>query len=177
MNTASQQLLALLFVAGEAVTKRELMRLLNLDVGAVDKALAEVADKLADTGLALVMTDQSAELATSPGVADFLAAFLALETQGLTRAAAETLALVAYCGPLTRYEVDSLRGVDSRRTLRGLTHAGLLWRRPGQGRAAAYSVSEEFLRGAGVTRREDLPNFAELSAHQGVARLLGREAV
>lgn len=174
MKTAAQRLVALLLTTGEAVQKRELERQLGMTGERLAAALADARTGLTESGLTLVETEQGVELTTSPAVADWLRGIWAETEPELTRAAAETLALVAYAGPLTRFEVDSLRGVDSRRILRGLWRAGLLQRLPG-GRAAQYGVTEEFLKGAGVSRREELPRFAELSTHRGIRRLLGRE--
>lgn len=177
MTSEAQQLLALLFVAGEAIAKKEFHGLLAVDDEALENTIREVQAGLEELGLALVVTTDSVELTTAPSVAKFLAAYLSEAQPALTRAAAETLALVAYAGPLTRFEIDSSRGVDSRRMLRSLWRAGLVQRLPGRGRAAQYSVSEEFLKGMGIRRREDLPRFQELATHAGLQRLLGREGI
>lgn len=178
MTPQGQQLVAVLFVAGEAVSRAELCRLLQTDESGLEQALADAQAYLQESGLTLVHSDSGVELTTSPGVAEFLATAWGGAATELTRAAAETLALVAYCGPVTRFEIDSLRGVDSRRILRGLWRAGLVQRqRARQGRAALYSVSEEFLKGVGVTRREDLPRFQELAQHPDIQRMLGRQTI
>lgn len=177
MTSTAQQLVAWLFAAGEAVSKKELCTLLNVESDGLESLVGEIHKKLNELGLSLVVTGESVELTTGSSVAEFLTVSLAESQPALTRAAAETLALVAYAGPLTRFEVDSLRGVDSRRILRSLWRAGLVQRLPGRGRAALYSVSEGFLKGMGVSRREDLPRFQELARNPALERLLGRTGV
>lgn len=177
MTSEAQHLVMLLFVTGEALSRKELQSLLAVTGEALERTVQEAQAALEELGLALVVTDESVELTTAPNMAEFLTAYLSEVPPGLTRAAAETLALVAYAGPLTRFEIDSLRGVDSRRMLRSLTRAGLVQRLPGRGRAALYSVSEEFLKGMGIQRREDLPRFQELAKNPALERLLGRGSV
>lgn len=159
MDKKTQQLEALLFVAGEGVSKRELAKILDISEVGLDTLVQQMREELAGRGLALVVTEKDVELTTSPDVREFLAVYLESENEPLSRAGAETLAVVAYKGPLTRYDIDMIRGVDSRRMLRHLIQRGVVRRLAGQGRAPLYDVTEEFLKQLGITRREELPNF------------------
>lgn len=175
MTPQAQRLQALLFVAGEAVSRQELLTLLAASPQELEQLIAELETELATGGLRLVQTEREVELTTSGDVAVWLAQFLQESSGQLSRAAAETLAVVAYTGPVTRYEVDMLRGVDSRRMLRQLVQRGVIARLPSQGRVRRYDVTEEFLKQLGITQREALPQFQEFKRHEGIRRLLARE--
>ncbi len=171
-GTPSQKIEALLFVAGEAVAKKELAKLLNEPVEKIDDYLLELEDALHDRGLALVRTANRIQLVTSPHVATFLAQYSVYDARPLTRAASETLALVAYRGPISRYDIDTIRGVDSRSMLRQLLRRGLVYQIRSGGQTPLYDISDEFLLHVGLTRREQLPQFSELSNNSTVDQLL-----
>lgn len=173
MTPTAQKLEALLGLAGEAVTKQELQRLLHISLQELEALLMEVQEALRDHGITLIQTDREVELTTSPSVAPWLSAYVNSGTEEeLTPAAVETLAIVAYVGPLTRGEIDVLRGVDSRRMLRSLRERGLVRRYASGGRAPAYEVSEEFLKHLGIPTREQLPRWSELSSREKISALL-----
>lgn len=175
MTGRAQQLQALLLVAGEAVSRAELTRLLGAAPEELQILIAEVQSALAGQGITIIETAQAVELTTSPEVGAWLGAYIKQgDEDELTRAAAETLAIVAYCGPLRRHEVDMLRGVDSRRVLRQLRERGVVARDTVRGQAPRYDITEDFLKHLGLARREQLPRFEELSRHENVQQLLHR---
>jgi len=173
MNENTQRLEALLCVAGEAVSYAELKKLLGISQEELQQLVSELERELSGHGLAIVQTSHEVELVTSPSVSAWLTQTMSPpERDELTPAAAETLAVVAYLGPLTRYEVDMLRGVDSRRMLRQLIRRGAVARHAGHGRAPRYAITEEFLKRLGITRREELPRYGELSSREAIKQLL-----
>lgn len=176
MTQAAQQLEALLFVAGEAVPVAELRKVLKLSPEEFLTTLHELSGHLAEHGLACVVTGQEAELTTSPALGAWMAQITQQEPAELSRAAAETLALVAYRGPLTRYEIDVIRGVDCRQMLRKLLRQGVIQRLPTRGRAPQYDVTEEFYKQLGVTRRDELPGFQELLNHPSLTSFFRQES-
>lgn len=163
MNETLQKLEALLFLAGEAVSYRELAQLIGASVNEAMVATQELRAALADHGLTVVTTATHAQLTTSPHVTQYLQQFLRGETDQLSAAAAETLAIIAYRGPIDRPSVEAIRGVDCRRMIRQLTARGLIRRQKIQGRLPVYSVTEDFLQHVGVTQAQDLPRYTELS--------------
>lgn len=172
MNEVVRKIEALLFVAGEAVPKTDLVKLLGVELNELETYLTELHTVLSETGLALILTQDSVHLVTNPTLADFLQQFLDEENTTLSRAAAETLALVAYKGPVSRYDIEAIRGVDSRRVLQQLVRRGLVVKQAGQGRVSLYTVSELFFQHIGVTRREELPQFQVLSSNERIRELL-----
>lgn len=171
MTSLAQQIEALLFTAGEAVSLRDLAELTHVKEEEVASRLDEINASLLDTGVTLMRTATHAQLVTSPTVAEFLAQF-ATEENVLSKAALETLSLIAYRGPISRADIDVLRGVDCRRMLRQLLHRGLVRQLRTAGQAVLYDISEECLAHLGVTSRDQLPSFDELSHHEGVDRLV-----
>lgn len=154
---------ALLFLAGEPVSFNELARLIQKSGEETRSCVKQLVTLLAGHGLALIQTDTHVQLATSTLVSDYLQQFLQGEAAALSTAAAETLAIIAYRGPISRIDIEAIRGVDCRRMLRQLIARGLI-RRERHGTALpTYSVTEDFLQHVGMTSREELPDFASLS--------------
>lgn len=175
MSPEAQRIQALLFVAGEAVAKTELVELIKEPIAAVDNYLTELREVLSNQGLTLVTTSTHVQLTTTPEVADYLAQFQKEDIGELTKAGAETLAIIAYRGPISRYDIDLLRGVDSRSILRQLIRRGTVRRLQRSGRTPLYDITEDFLLNLGIARREDLPDFATLASSAAVEGVLNRE--
>lgn len=175
MTTLAQQIEALLFTAGEAVSVRDLAELTRTSDEEIASALEEIYTLLSNTGLTLMRTPTHAQLVTSTSVSEFLAQFTN-EENALSKAALETLSLIAYRGPISRADIDILRGVDCRRMLRQLLHRGLVRQLRTAGQPVLYDITEECLTHIGITSREQLPSFEELSRHEGMDRLVQRNS-
>ncbi len=174
MKNETQKLEALLFLAGDAVSKKELIRLLGQNnTEDLDKCIDDLKKIWQGRGLAIMTTLTHVQMVTSPVVADFVAKYLAEETRKISAAAAETLAIIAYRGPVTMHEIDALRGVDSRRVVTHLQQRALV-RAANQKIPAKYVITEEFLRQLGVIKTDDLPNFEELSQDDKIEQLLNQ---
>lgn len=163
MTTLAQHIQALLFTAGEAVSFRDLSELTHATEQQVHDAIAEITTVVKATGLGLIITDTHAQLVTSPAVAEFLAQFSAGDDE-LSKAALETLSIIAYRGPLSRIDIDVMRGVDSRRMVRQLLLRGLIRQLKTAGEVSQYEISEEFLASMGVPNKKELPQYEELSS-------------
>ncbi len=174
MTTIAQHTQALLFTAGEAVAVSELAQLLQVTEQEITAALEEITKNLTGHGLALVTTATHVQLVTSNSVAEFLTQFIQADKE-LSKAALETLSVIAYRGPISRYDVDNIRGVDSRRMIRQLLLRGLVTQIRASGKASLFDISEEALMHVGVTNKKDLPQFDKLSSHESVLRLLEKE--
>ena len=105
------------------------------------------------------------QLTTAPEFAGIVEKFLGLEaTARLSRAALETMAIIAYRQPITRPGVDAIRGVNSDGVLRSLLNKGLIQetgRAEGPGRPILYAVTNDFLQHFGLSSLEELPAFDE----------------
>lgn len=171
MSPQAQRIEALLFVAGEAVKITELASLIGEDIDSIAAYLTELEQSLTDHGIALLIQEDYVQLVTSPSTREYLAQF-ERDTQKLSKAAAETLSIIAYRGPLSRYDIDVLRGVDSRTMIRQLLRRGVIRQIKEAGKTTMYDITEDFLRHLGLTRREDLPSFEDLSNDERLQQIL-----
>jgi segregation and condensation protein B len=140
---------AMLFVAAEPVTTAQLAAALDVAPSVVERGLHELDTALASRGLRLQRHAGRFQLTTAPELAELIERFLGLEsTTHLRRAALETLAIIAYQQPVTRPQIDSIRGVNSDSMMKSLLNKGLILesgRADGPGRPILYSTAPEFL--------------------------------
>lgn len=172
MNTLGQQVEALLFTAGEAVSITDLSELTHESAENIGNTLEEISTSISDSGITLLITNTHAQLVTSPSVAEFLVQFTSPEDTALSKAALETLSLIAYRGPISRLDIDVIRGVDSRRMVRHLLYRGLIRQIRTAGQAIQYETTEEFLLHIGITSKEELPNYEALATNENITRII-----
>lgn len=159
----SARLEPLLFVAPGPVTNAQLASALEVSVRAVDDALTELETYYLEAGRALRLQrlHGRVQLTTAPEVGGLIERFLGLEASSrLSQAALEVLAIVAYRRPITRPQVDAIRGVNSDGPLKSLLSKGLLQevgRSSSPGRPILYSITAEFLQHFGLASLGDLP--------------------
>jgi segregation and condensation protein B len=156
-----QQLQALLFVANEPLSLTSMSQLTDSQAQDVENALAELTKGLQATGLRLSRLNDHYELVTMPEANELIRRYLENQARTeLSKPALETLAILAYRGPLTRAAVDEIRGVASEMMLRNLLQRGLIseqGKAKTPGRPALYGVSHSFLRHFGLASLEELP--------------------
>ena len=163
----SVKLEALLFVAAEPVTPAQLAAALDVSPSVIERGLHELDAALATRGLRLQRHVGRVQLTTAPQLAELIERFLGLEaTTHLSRAALETLAIIAYQQPVTRPQIDSIRGVNSDSMMKSLLHKGLILesgRADGPGRPILYSTTPEFLQHFGLNSILEMPPLAPLT--------------
>jgi segregation and condensation protein B len=158
---------AILFVAEEPVPPTEVAEVLEVPVEAVAEALALLQARLAerDSGLVLRQAGEGWRLYTRADVHPYLERFATTATATrLSKAALETLAVVAYRQPVSRAQVSEIRGVDSEHALGTLERHGLIdavGRAPGAGQAVLYGTTDFFLERLGLKSRQELPPLAD----------------
>ncbi len=152
---------ALLFVSPEAVAPAQLAAALEVSIAAVEEALQQLEGELSRRGLRLQRHNGRVQLTTAPELAELIERFLGLEaTSRLSRAALETLAIIAYQQPVTRPYVEGVRGVNSDGVMKSLLGKGLIHevgRADGPGRPILYGTSADFLRHFGLNSLSELP--------------------
>ncbi|MDO8617410.1 MAG: SMC-Scp complex subunit ScpB [Candidatus Uhrbacteria bacterium] len=167
---------AILFTAARAFSFKRLAELCEVDQTEIKSAAQALHDRLEKSGSALQLTmhGQEIELVTRPEVADVVRATVKDETQGeLTRPSLEALAVLAYRGPMTRPELEQIRGVQCSLILRNLMTRGLVeMREDSRLGQPLYSVSLDFLKHLGADRVESLPDFESLHANSTVEQAL-----
>ena len=158
---------AILFVAGEAVRLDELARALEMPVGQVEKALEDLKNEYdyEQRGFCIKRFGRQVQLATRALYAgDVVRLLQPVQKQSLSQAAMETLAVVAYRQPVTKAEVEEIRGVKCDYSIHSLTVKNLIQevgRKDTLGRPILYGTTEEFLSHFGLTTLEDLPPLLE----------------
>ena len=161
----SVKLEAILFVAAEPVTTTQLAAALDVASSVVERGLNELDDSLSTRGLRLQRHTGRVQLTTAPQLAELIERFLGLEaTTHLSRAALETLAIIAYQQPVTRPQIDAIRGVNSDSMLKSLLNKGLVLesgRADGPGRPILYSTTPEFLQHFGLNSILEMPPLAK----------------
>ncbi len=154
---------AILFVAGNAVRVEDLARALDAPVAQIEEALAQLRDEydFAQRGFCLKRFGHQVQLATRALYsADVVRLLQPVQKQSLSQAAMETLAVVAYRQPVTRAEVEQIRGVKCDYSLQSLMNKELITevgRKEALGRPILYGTTENFLDHFGLSSLTELP--------------------
>jgi segregation and condensation protein B len=166
---------SLLFVAGRPLELTELRKLLPLEQARLREAVASLAEECErqGRGIRVQRMGDAVQFVSAPENARFVAALLGLPTQvKLTTAALETLAVVAYRQPVTRSQIEFIRGVNSDRALASLVQYGLVidvGRAATVGRPTLFGTTSEFLQQFGLSSLEALPRPDMTDAEAAVA--------
>lgn len=152
---------SLLFIASEPVALDDLARTLGVPTDEVRAAVDHLREMYVGRGLRIQHVNGQVQMVTAPEAAPAIERFLGLETSSrLSEAAMETLAIIAYRQPITRPEIDAIRGVNSDSVLRTLLARGLVeevGRRETAGRPILYGTTFAFLQHFGLESLDDLP--------------------
>lgn len=160
----SAQLEALLFVAPGSVKTAQLAGALDITPREVEKGLDVLKEEYTARGIRLQRHKGDIRLTSAPEAGSLVERFLSLEaTTRLSKAALETLAIIAFEQPVTRPQIDSVRGVSSDGVLRTLLSKGLVeesGRTEGPGRPILYVTTPDFLGHFGLSSLEELPQLS-----------------
>lgn len=152
---------ALLFYKATPQKIVTLKKLFAADDAAWDDAIIRLKERLSTGALRVLETDSEIQLVTAAELSEFIEALRKDELHGdIGKAGAETLAIVLYKGPVTRAEIDRIRGVNSSFILRNLLIRGLVERKPAKN-TYQFSTSAALLQQLGIEHKEQLPGFAE----------------
>lgn len=163
---------ALLFVAWEPVTLKRLTEIVSCDSRLVRELLGELKEEYAERGFQLVEIAGGWQFLTPADIAPYIEKLYNPRTQQLSKAALETLAIVAYRQPVTRLEIDSIRQVKSDAVLSKLMEKSLVkevGRLEGPGRPILYGTTREFLAAFGLVSLADLPPLPEMDEQTEVS--------
>lgn len=161
---------ALLFVSDESVEISYFSKVLNLNSEIIYGAFKALNHQYSQrhSGLRIQEHNGRFQLVTHPNVATLVEEYLSLDlTTKLSAPALETLAIIAYRQPVTRAQIESVRGVDSSGILRSLMQRGLIeeaGRLEGVGRPILYNVTEDFMHHFGLTGLDELPQLETTDA-------------
>ncbi|MGS0902957.1 SMC-Scp complex subunit ScpB [Bacillus altitudinis] len=165
---------ALLYAAGdEGLTRKQLMSVLEVDEATLLDIMSAVKEEYQkqERGIELIEYADSYMLLTKKEYSVYLKKLVETPSKGLSQAALEVLAIVSYKQPITRSEVEEIRGVKSERVLHSLVAKALLCevgRADGPGRAILYGTTPTFLEQFGLKALDELPPLPENVEADGV---------
>lgn len=162
----------LIFVSGEPISIKKISQILEIEEGQASEAIKELKEDIKNRGLRIVEKDGKVQMVTAPEAGIYVEKFIGGNLkEDLSEAALETLAAISYLGPVSKYEIEDLRGVNCAFTLRNLLIRGLIERaeNPSNGRITLYKTSFDFLKKMGVEKEDDLPDYEK---HRKEIRLL-----
>lgn len=176
MDVLQGKIEALLFVATKALPVKQLARLLGEKEDAVRAAVEALvaARNASEGGMHMLVHEDTVQLVTNPAYAQDVLMFTEAELDPeLTRPSLETLTIIAYRGPVTKPEIEAIRGVNCSLIVRNLLMRGLIVERDDAVKMQpVYALSTDALRYFGVHRVEELPDYGELHSNARIAQLL-----
>lgn len=158
---------ALIFASSEPISSKIIAEIIDIDEHTVKQLISDLSDEYRRTkkGIQLVEVGNGYQYCTHPECAVYLEKLQKIPRNvGLSQAAIETLAIIAYKQPITKAEIESLRGVSVESPLNTLFDKGLIeesGRKDGPGRPILYRTSKKFLRYFGLNTLADLPRIPE----------------
>ncbi len=163
MDNIQNQIEAILFYKAEPISRDELKRSLKISIKEVNEAVEALKQKW-QGGVAIIDDGDSLSLATSSSVSPLIEAMRKEELEkDLGKASLETLTIVLYKGPVSRREIDFIRGVQSQYILRALVSRGLIERLERSGEGYVYKPTHELLGFLGIRDVNELPEFGTLT--------------
>lgn len=154
---------AILFSVGEAIDIKELAKVLELEASDLSKIIDDMAEKYKDDnrGIHIVRLENAVQLCTKNEYFDILTKVVNMpQKHSLTDSLMETLSIVAYKQPVTRQEIEAIRGVSCVHAINKLVEYKLIaevGRLDAVGRPILFGTTEDFLRSFGVTSMDELP--------------------
>jgi segregation and condensation protein B len=162
----TSQILSILFVASEPVEIDDLVDVLELTREEVIKAVDDLTEETKDSGINVLVANDKLQLASNPDNSSQVKKFLSLELrEKLTDAALETMAIIVYKHPVSKAEIENIRGVNSQYSIRQLLIRGLIEKTSSESdkRMQLYKPTHELMQQLGIKSLKDLPDFEELT--------------
>ncbi len=157
---------AILFVAGNGVELKDIAEKLEVDIKDIKKSVENLKEKHKDDGFNIITYKDSAQFSSNPDFAEDIATVLnPIREKQLTKAALETLAIIAYKQPVTKLDIEQVRGVNSDYAVQVLTSFKLIevvGRKDAIGKPLLYGTTDEFLKRFDLQSIDDLPDYEEL---------------
>lgn len=172
--TLESQIEAILFYKNEPLKIGELSKLLGKSESEIKEAVQNLAQSLTGRGLCLIQTEKEVSLATARELTELIDKIAKDErSREIGKAGLETLAIILYNGPISRREIDYIRGVNSTFILRNLSIRGLVERESDSKdqRVFKYKGSLALLSHLGITKFADLPEFKDLQTKLAEKRI------
>lgn len=166
LNKLKSQIASILFVSSKPVSRDELMEVLEIDGQTLKQAVSEMTLENSRAGIIILALNDKLQLASNPDNSSQVKKFLSLELrEKLTDAAIETLGIIVYKQPISKAEIENIRGVNSQYSLRQLLIRGLIEKIASETdkRMQLYRPTIELMQHLGIKNMSDLPDFEELT--------------
>lgn len=168
MDNLDKIIQSILFVAGDGVEYFDIADKLGVTVEDVEAAIEKLKQELEDSasGIQIITFNKKAQLCSNPDYADQVAEVLnPIKEKALTKAVMETAAIIAYKQPITRLEIEQVRGVNSDYAINNLIENKLIevvGRKDAIGKPLVFGTTDEFLKRFSLNSLADLPDYDEL---------------
>ncbi len=174
MPTLKSKIETLLFLSPKPLSYKKLEQLTVKPLTEVKEAISQLIAEYESKGMQIMQSKESIQMVTAPENAKLAKELVKDEQTGeLSKPALETLTIVAYRGPITKAELDQIRGVNCSLILRNLMIKGLVEAKDNKDKMAiVYNVTFDFMRYLGITKIEDLPDYEKLNSDENLQRLL-----
>ncbi|OGY49088.1 MAG: SMC-Scp complex subunit ScpB [Candidatus Buchananbacteria bacterium RIFCSPHIGHO2_02_FULL_45_11b] len=176
MPTLKSQIESLLFITNQPFKIKKLADLTKADKKDVEAAVAELIAEYnqAGRGVQIQKIGEEVQMATASDNAKLVKDYIKEETTGeLSRAALETLTVVAYRGPVSRAEIEQIRGVNCAVILRNLLMRGLIESREDKKKMQMiYNITFDFLKFLGISGQKELPDYEKLNSDESLEKIL-----
>ncbi len=157
---------AILFVSGNGVDLKDIAEKLEVDIKDIKKSVENLKEKHKDDGVNIITYKNSAQFSSNPIYVEDVATVLnPIREKQLTKAALETLGIIAYKQPVTKLDIEQVRGVNSDYAVQVLTSFKLIevvGRKDAVGKPLLYGTTDEFLKRFDLQTINDLPDYEEL---------------
>ena len=167
---------ALLFISHKPLSVKELAKAIDVTIEEVTTSLLELEKEYSERngGIQLLKIEDKFQFSTAGSCAEAVNKFLKIEMTGeLTRPSLETLTVIAYRGPISKNELELIRGVNCSMILRNLLMRGLIEAHEDtQKDITYYQITFDFLKYLGLSEAKDLPDFEKLNRSNNLEKLL-----
>lgn len=177
IRNLKSKLESLLFISSQPLSYQRLAALLEAEEEVIRQEVLGLLEeyKSQNRGFQIIQNGKKVEMATSPENCELAQKFLKEELSGeLTPAGLETLAIIAYRGPVVKTELEQIRGVNCSLILRNLMIKGLIEEeRDEKIMSIKYRISLDFMRYLGINKADELPDYKRLSSDENLIKFLG----
>lgn len=162
-----EQIEAILLLGGDEIKIKELSKFFSVSVDKILDILQKLKEERFDTGINIEIVDEIVHLVTNPRCGEIVNNYFKQEAKPkkLSGAALETLSIIAYKEPITRAEIEAIRGVSVDRVLQNMEERGFIrvcGKKEAIGKPNLYEITDKFLGYLGVKNVEELPQYAEM---------------
>lgn len=171
---------SLLFVSGEPIKISKLAKIVDVKKEEIIEAIQELRKNFEENnrGLMIVEKEDEVQMVSGEKNAEYVEKLIKNELEGpLSTVALEVISIIAYRGPISKPEIEAIRGVNCSYTLRNLSIRGLIERgsNPKDARGYVYSISFDFLKKLGIEKVENLPEYDKLSIDERINSVVEKQ--